>query len=43
MPQTRVIFYAEVSGEVPVLQWLGELRWKDAKACALCGGDRETG
>lgn len=32
MPQTEVIFYQEADGEVPVLNWLKELRRSDHKA-----------
>lgn len=36
MPQTRVLFYREATGEVPVLNWLRELRRKDPEGYAKC-------
>ncbi|MBD2361553.1 type II toxin-antitoxin system RelE/ParE family toxin [Anabaena minutissima FACHB-250] len=36
MPETRVVFYQEEDGEVPVLQWLTELLKEDRKGYANC-------
>ena len=36
MPRTLVSFYQEKLGEVPVWDWLGELRKRDRKAFAKC-------
>jgi hypothetical protein len=36
MPRTEVIFYREDALEVPVLDWLRELRRTDEKAYAKC-------
>ena len=36
MPQTEVVFYQEAHGEVPVLDWLKELRRSDHKAYEGC-------
>lgn len=36
MPGTQVYFYCEQSGQVPVLDWLRELRREDKKAYAKC-------
>ena len=36
MPQTAVYFYQEKEGEVPVWDWLKELRKADKKAFAKC-------
>ncbi|WP_414576322.1 type II toxin-antitoxin system RelE/ParE family toxin [Anabaena sp. CCY 9402-a] len=36
MPETRVVFYQEEDGEVPVLQWLTELLQEDRKGYANC-------
>lgn len=36
MPKTRVCFYGELSGEVPVLDWLRSLRKKDLRAYLKC-------
>lgn len=36
MPPTRLLFYREVDGSVPVKQWLEELRRKNRKAFAKC-------
>ena len=36
MPQTSLVFYQEDNGEVPVLEWLRELRHRDRKGYAKC-------
>jgi hypothetical protein len=36
MPKTRVIFYQEKDGEVPVLEWLQELKETNERAWAKC-------
>ena len=36
MPQTELVFYQEADGEVPVLDWLKELRRSDHKAYEGC-------
>jgi phage-related protein len=36
VPATNVYFYREAPGDVPVLDWLGNLRKKDKKAYANC-------
>ena len=36
MPQTEIVFYREVGGEVPVLDWLKGLRRSDRKAYEGC-------
>lgn len=36
MPETRVVFYQEESGEVPVLEWLTRLLKEDRKGYANC-------
>jgi hypothetical protein len=36
VPETRVVFYQEESGEVPVLEWLKRLLKKDRKGYANC-------
>jgi putative component of toxin-antitoxin plasmid stabilization module len=36
MPQTRVLFFKDEGGQAPVLEWLRELRDKNAKAWANC-------
>jgi hypothetical protein len=36
VPDTEVLFYQETPGDVPVLDWLKELRTKDKKAYAKC-------
>jgi phage-related protein len=36
MPRTAVVFYKEPLGEVPVLDWLGELRKKNRGAYQTC-------
>jgi hypothetical protein len=36
MPQTRVVFYQEESGQAPVLAWLKELLKQDRKGYANC-------
>jgi phage-related protein len=36
MPETRVIFYQEENGKVPVLQWLDELEQTDPKGLLNC-------
>jgi len=38
MPETRVIFYQEDDGEVPVLEWLKQLSQENKKAYANCAG-----
>ncbi len=36
MPRTVVVFYRESSGEVPVLNWLKQLRKKDLRGYKKC-------
>jgi len=36
MPQTTIVFYKEVDGEVPVLDWLRALHRRDRRAYAAC-------
>jgi phage-related protein len=36
MPETRVIFYQDEKGKVPVLNWLDELERKDPKGLLNC-------
>lgn len=36
MPKTRVVFYQEDKGKVPVMEWLVELQRTNAKAWANC-------
>ncbi len=36
MPKTELIFYRDDLGQVPVVEWLRELRRKDKKAYAKC-------
>lgn len=36
MPQTRVFFYQDETGRIPVVEWLRELRRKDQKGYAKC-------
>lgn len=36
MPQTRVIFYQDEKGKVPVLDWLDELERQDSKGLFNC-------
>ncbi|WP_258002632.1 type II toxin-antitoxin system RelE/ParE family toxin [Fischerella thermalis] len=36
MPETRVVFYQEEEGEVPVLEWLTRLLKEDRKGYANC-------
>jgi phage-related protein len=36
MPRTDVVFYQEVDDDVPVLDWLKELRRSDQRAYATC-------
>ena len=36
MPQTRVVYYREADGAIPVLDWLKELRQANEKAFARC-------
>ena len=36
MPRRQVVFYREVEGEVPVLDWLGKLRRTDRRAYETC-------
>jgi len=36
VPQTKLLFYKEADGTVPVKQWLDELRRTDRKAFAKC-------
>lgn len=35
-PRTSVVFYRELGGEAPVLEWLVKLRRKDQRAYASC-------
>ena len=36
MPETRIVFYQEEEGEVPVLEWLTRLLKEDRKGYANC-------
>ncbi len=36
MPQAEVYFYQEAKGDVPVLDWLGELERKNRRASEKC-------
>lgn len=36
MPRTRLLFFKEADGSVPVKEWLAELQRKDRKAFAKC-------
>jgi phage-related protein len=36
MPQTNVLFYQDDNGQVPVLEWLWELKRRNRKAYAKC-------
>jgi len=36
MPQTNVVFYQKTVGDVPVLDWLKQLRRSDRRAYAKC-------
>lgn len=36
MPRTRVVFFQEAAGQVPVLAWLRDLRRRDKKVYAKC-------
>ena len=36
MPATQVLFFQELDGTVPVLDWLRELRGKDRRGFAKC-------
>lgn len=36
MPTTRVVFFREIDGSVPVLDWLTQLRHTNMKAFARC-------
>ena len=36
MPQTRLLFFKETDGSVPVKDWLAELQGKNRKAFAKC-------
>ena len=36
MPETRVIFYQDEKGKVPVLEWLDELEQQDQKGLLNC-------
>ncbi len=36
MPQTRIIFFQDNTGEVPVLKWLNKLLKQDRKGYANC-------
>jgi phage-related protein len=36
MPQTRVVFYQDKTGEIPVLEWLQALSKRDRKGYANC-------
>lgn len=38
MPETRIIFYQEEDGEVPVLEWLTRLSKENKKAYGNCVG-----
>ena len=38
MPETRVFFFEDDKGEIPVHAWLLELAEKDPKAVAACIG-----
>ncbi|MEM9927921.1 MAG: type II toxin-antitoxin system RelE/ParE family toxin [Rivularia sp. (in: cyanobacteria)] len=38
MPETRIVFYKEEDGEVPVLEWLKQLSKENKKAYANCVG-----
>lgn len=35
MPQTKVIFYQEASGTVPLISWLDELSPRAQEKCAV--------
>jgi phage-related protein len=36
MPETRVVFYKDKNGNVPVLLWLDELERRDRKGLVIC-------
>jgi len=36
LPQTELVFYQEAPGQVPVLEWLKDLRRGDSKAYSKC-------
>lgn len=36
MPQTRVVFFRELDGAAPVLEWLTELHTANPRAWAVC-------
>lgn len=36
MPQVKVVFYKDNSGQSPVVEWLRELRRRDSKGFAKC-------
>jgi phage-related protein len=36
LPETQVHFYADEKGRAPVLEWLKESRWSNARAYAKC-------
>ena len=36
MPETRIVFYQDKKGKVPVLRWLEELEQKDLKGMLNC-------
>lgn len=36
MPETRVIFYKDKNGDMPVLLWLDELERQDRKGLVIC-------
>lgn len=36
MPQTKLIYFKDASGAVPVLEWLSRLRRRDKKVYAKC-------
>jgi phage-related protein len=36
MPETKIVFFQDESGKVPVLSWLGNLRQQDRKGYANC-------
>jgi hypothetical protein len=41
MPATQVVFFKALDGRAPVLEWLKELRHRDAKAFAKCAAGIE--
>ena len=38
MPETRIVFYQQEDGKVPVLEWLKQLSKENKKAYANCAG-----